>query len=157
NKQCPGPPRKGNAVVNLDGTDGQLRNGQPAPANRLTKVLMCTSSRPLSVVLRTDWLSMCRSCPKERPLVADQKGRTREPVAALLRGVFARGYKVSEKSSRFVFPALCGAAKKTGSRKLNGLIAVRPSQPICGRRIRRWRGRRGPNRSSEADRGFRLG
>ena len=35
------------------------------------------------------------------------------------------------------------------------LIAIRPRQPICGRRIRQWRGRCGPNRSSGAGREFR--
>ena len=39
----------------------------------------------------------------------------------------------------------------------SGLIAVRPSQPICDRRIRRWRGRRGSNRSGGAGREFRRG
>ena len=33
----------------------------------------------------------------------------------------------------------------------------RRSQPTCGRRIRLWRGRRGPNRSSGADHEFRPG
>jgi molybdopterin-binding protein len=37
------------------------------------------------------------------------------------------------------------------------LIAVRPRQPICGRRIRQWCGRCGPNRSSGAGREFRRG
>ena len=37
------------------------------------------------------------------------------------------------------------------------LKADRSAQPICGRRNRQWRGRRGPNRSSEAGREFRQG
>ena len=40
--------------------------------------------------------------------------------------------------------------------RCGGLIAVCPRQPICGRRIRRWRGKRGPNRPSGADREFSL-
>ena len=36
------------------------------------------------------------------------------------------------------------------------LIAVRPRQPMCDRRIRRWRDGRGSNRSSEAGREFSL-
>ncbi|MFZ0916177.1 MAG: hypothetical protein WAN04_04720 [Candidatus Udaeobacter sp.] len=48
-------------------------------------------------------------------------------------------------------------AEAAGSASLcDGLIAVRSGQRICGRRIRRWRGKRGPNRSSGEGREFSL-
>ena len=40
----------------------------------------------------------------------------------------------------------------TGSPTTPGFISVPSRQPMCGRRIRRWRGKRGSNRSSGAGR-----